>query len=530
LVLGARIIVRRSGMAKKKYMAAVIHLGSEKVTMQIIQYTHLSDVKIIDESSRTVRLGEETFQTGRISIETTLQIVSILKGFRLLMKDYGVRSYVLEATTAVREARNRQFFIDQILVKTGFRIEVISMPQEIFRKMASLVYHLGIRKLEESLGSSNLMVDLSSGAIGFTYYHDGEIEYQQNLHVGLVRLKEYFTRNEQASMHFEEALNEYMHANLTPVVQELQGKKIDRLILSGAESNYLPRVLDRQPDKNGLLHVTGQELEEFFARVHRLTPRQLEEIYGLTNNEADLVLPAINLYRQLLMAANTQNVIIITNRFIDGIVALYIARQKDPKFMEVMKGLQMSQLRGMARRFRCNLSHISLVAEFCRHIFDSLADSQGLDEKDWLHLEAAATLHGIGKFFSLRSDKIYNYELIRATDLLGFSEEEKKIIAAVSYVFSMESPEDMPQELYDRDLTVTPTIAKLAAILRLGDALDVSRLHKILHCRTAVKEDMFRVVVQSKEDLSLERWTFEKQSGFFEEVFGLRPMLEQEEA
>lgn len=72
-------------------------------------------------------------------------------------------------------------------------------------------------------------------------------------------------------------------------------------------------------------------------------------------------------------------------------------------------------------------------------------------------------------------------------------------------------------------------MAKLAAILRLADALDVSRKQKITGCRTVMKENQFRVIVTSREDLSLERWTFEKQSGFFEEVFGLTPILEQVE-
>ena len=59
--------------------------------------------------------------------------------------------------------------------------------------------------------------------------------------------------------------------------------------------------------------------------------------------------------------------------------------------------------------------------------------------------------------------------------------------------------------------------------------IDVSRKQKITGCRTVMKENQFRVIVTSREDLSLERWTFEKQSGFFEEVFGLTPILEQVE-
>lgn len=133
-------------MAKKKQLAAIIHLGSERVTMQLIEYTDLYAVTILDEASQTVRLGEETFKTGRISTETMRALIDILKGFRRLMKDYGIKDYVLEATTAVREARNRTFFLDQVLVKTGFVMDVINLPQEIFRKIASLSYHLESHK------------------------------------------------------------------------------------------------------------------------------------------------------------------------------------------------------------------------------------------------------------------------------------------------------------------------------------------------------------------------------------------------
>lgn len=83
-------------MAKKKQLAAIIHLGSERVTMQLIEYTDLYAVTILDEASQTVRLGEETFKTGRISTETMRALIDILKGFRRLMKDYGIKDYALK--------------------------------------------------------------------------------------------------------------------------------------------------------------------------------------------------------------------------------------------------------------------------------------------------------------------------------------------------------------------------------------------------------------------------------------------------
>lgn len=127
-------------MRKKKVRTvAVIHLGSENITMQIVEYTDLEQIRVVEEVRHKVHLGEEAFQNHKISLPTTLQIVAILQGFRQVMRDYGVKSYILQATTAVREAENRHYLIDQIKVKTGFSIDVVNMSQEIYTKLASLL-------------------------------------------------------------------------------------------------------------------------------------------------------------------------------------------------------------------------------------------------------------------------------------------------------------------------------------------------------------------------------------------------------
>lgn len=198
-------------MARKKLRsAAVIHLGSENITMQLMEYTGLDDIRIITELRSRVRLGEETFQTRKISFGTMLQIVEILKGYRQVMREYGIKSYILQATTAVREAENRQYFLDQVLVKTGFQIEVVNMSREIYTKMASLLRTLETHGNMPLPREGVLLADISSGGLGLTYVKDREVKFQQNLHVGLVRLKEQFTRNERSSIHFEQALKEYL--------------------------------------------------------------------------------------------------------------------------------------------------------------------------------------------------------------------------------------------------------------------------------------------------------------------------------
>ena len=102
-------------MKRKNYTTfAAIHLGSEMLSMQITEYHNTERYKVIECCNRRIRLGEATFKNNIIPFPLVSEICEILIGFKRLMKEYGVEEYVMQATTAVREASNQVFLLDQI--------------------------------------------------------------------------------------------------------------------------------------------------------------------------------------------------------------------------------------------------------------------------------------------------------------------------------------------------------------------------------------------------------------------------------
>ena len=353
-------------MTKKKLRsAAVIHLGSENITMQLMEYTGLDDIRIITELRSKVRLGEETFQTRKISFGTMLQIVEILKGYRQVMREYGVKSYILQATTAVREAENQQYFLDQVLVKTGFQIEVVNMSREIYTKMASLLRTMEIRPELPMPREGVLLADISSGGLGLTYVKNREVKFQQNLHVGLVRLKEQFTRNERSSIHFEQALKEYLQDRIGVVAEELEDETISMLVLTGTESQVLLDLFGKKRTRKENISFTAEEVTDFYGKVHRLKESQLEKLFGLSPEETEVALPAITLCQLLMEMSRAQKILMPVDRFVDGMKILYIARQLDRKFLEEMLDIQMSLVRSIGTRFHYDAPHAAWVEKMC---------------------------------------------------------------------------------------------------------------------------------------------------------------------
>lgn len=146
---------------------------------------------------------------------------------------------------------------------------------------------------------------------------------------------------------------------------------------------------------------------------------------------------------------------------------------------------------------------------------------------DKVLLQTAAYLHNIGKYVSLRNYNVYNYNLISTADILGFSEEQCRIVAQITYLYTLNRPELQGSDILPLAPQITPQVAKLAAILRAADSLDVSGKQKIKDCTMSIKGDELKVTVKSREDLALEEWTFSRRGSFFEEVFGLHLVLEK---
>ena len=67
---------------------AVLHVGSSSMSITILEYKGIDDVRVIDYAAREVTFGEELFQTSRLSFKTIEEICHILKGYKQLMADW----------------------------------------------------------------------------------------------------------------------------------------------------------------------------------------------------------------------------------------------------------------------------------------------------------------------------------------------------------------------------------------------------------------------------------------------------------
>lgn len=502
---------------------AIVHIGSIRVSIAIVEYSSPGTMKILEEARKETTFGEEIFRTHRLSFSSIHELCHILEGFRQLLSDYGVTEVYPIATTVLREAENSLGILDLLRLRTGFSFHVADMAEEIFYKFFALHHRL----LEEkgALGKKPLLLlDVNSGGVGFTGWKAGRLLFQLNVEGGRLSVLERFTKRERQELTFPSAMRDYFHASLSTLWPHIEGANIKTLVLSGFEARILASLLS--PGSGELPVVISREaLLRFVDDLLPLTVKKLMHRFDLSERRATLLLPTLLLYDEIVRAMPIEAIHVYDITFVTGCAAWYGALEYSPKDVEAQSELQVDLARSIAARYGANSGHDSRVEKYAILLFEALKDIHGLAPRAGLLLRMSAILHEVGKYVNLRNYPLHSWQIIEGTDIFGVTEAEKRCIAAISYYYSKDNPDrhSTHYESLSREQKILTD--KCCAILRLADALDQGHSGKLKTVSATLSKEELLITCESEEDISLIRWSFERAALLFREIFGITPLL-----
>ena len=157
-----------------------------------------------------------------------------------------------------------------------------------------------------------------------------------------------------------------------------------------------------------------------------------------------------------------------------------------------------------------------------------------MGQRERLLLQISVLIHACGKFISVRNSNECAYNIIMSTEIIGISHLEREIIAnVVRYnirdfdynMVRMETELDEVTDSFSGQNEVMLLIAKLTAMLRLANSMDRGHGAKLADCRMTVKDQNLIITTDYHGDITLEAVSFEQKAAFFEEIFGIRPVL-----
>jgi len=181
-------------------------------------------------------------------------------------------------------------------------------------------------------------------------------------------------------------------------------------------------------------------------------------------------------------------------------------------------------VKSIAARYGVSKAHSAQVEGFAMKIYDKIRKIHGMGARERALLQCAAHLHDCGKFVGARDHAMNSYSIIKGLDIMGFNQQEMRILAMICLLHTSKPPESYNVYIYmpDNEKTVT---AKLAAILRLADSLDRGASQKIKDIDVLIEDDSLIVHAVSNFNIDLEKWSFNTKCGFFGEVFGIKAVM-----
>ena len=169
-----------------------------------------------------------------------------------------------------------------------------------------------------------------------------------------------------------------------------------------------------------------------------------------------------------------------------------------------------------------DLAHAERVREYAVLLFEKLKKLHGVSGKKRILLECAALLHEAGYGINAKNTSLAAYDLIKQSYFYGLDEAETALIAEIAQYGDLHRPSPGTLILSDKQKLLAD---KLAAILNLANTLDESRKGKIGEVKVRLEEERLVVTAKARAELLLEQWAFDDCASFFEDVFGIEPVL-----
>lgn len=496
---------------------AAVDIGSNAIRLTAAEFLDRSQHVELHYQRVPVRLGHSAFLTGRLTSRNMDMAVEALASFRRLVDTFGVVRHRVVATSAVRESRNGGELAERVRRESGLQLETITGSEE-----ARLVW-LAVRDRIQLEGRW-MLVDLGGGSLEVSEVWQDGIEWTESHTMGTVRLLEQLGGTSSDSVtRLDRLIGEYARTLRIP---SLTDEGLEGLIATGGNIEALAELAGCEPDDAGVSRLSLAALREARERLADLDVQGRIDAFDLRQDRADVILPAAHVYERVAELAGANEIVVPHVGVKDGVLLDLVeelttgglhASHQDRELVAAAVAL--------GRRYRFDEPHARHVAHLALSLFDQLGHLHGLGEADRRILMGAALLHDIGQFVSYRKHHKHSLYLIVHSEFSVFSPSEITLVALVARYHRRAAPKPHHDLWVDLEPAHQARVLKLAALLRVADALDREHLQRVDSVRARLEDGSVLLVVRGRGELLLEQWSMEKKGALFQRAFGRTPQL-----
>ncbi|UNC90713.1 Ppx/GppA phosphatase family protein [Candidatus Contubernalis alkaliaceticus] len=263
---------------------AVMDLGTNSVRLLIARKAPQGNYIPCYCSNEITRLGEGTAKQGELKGEAVERTLEIVNNYLQVIKEHQANLTVVMATSAVREARNREILIDRLKKETGVNLTVLSGVQE-----AELSYLGVINTIVPT--EKPLIFDLGGGSTELIWQQGEQLKFK-SLKLGVVRLTEAFIASDPPGVEEVRKVEQYTRNLIYPVKAEMK-EEFKQLIGVGGTITSLASIKQElkvydSTKVHGFI-LTVKEISDILTRLCSVKEEDRQKFIGLQPQRADVI-------------------------------------------------------------------------------------------------------------------------------------------------------------------------------------------------------------------------------------------------
>jgi exopolyphosphatase/guanosine-5'-triphosphate,3'-diphosphate pyrophosphatase len=373
---------------------------------------------------------------------------------------------------------------------------------------------------------SSLLVEVGGGSADISFLRAGEPVFSGTYALGAIRLRQSLASWHGSHEQRMRLLRRHVHNVVEDIRREMPLAEAQHFIALGGDIRFAAGRIESDQTPGAVRVVPRDAFKSFCDQISASDVDQLVETERLPLVEAETLVPALLVYRELL-AETAAQAVTVAEASLRGGLLLDFVRRAEGHGIEDFSRQVLASAEALGERYHYDFRHAHNVARLSVRLFDEMRSEHGMTPRHRLLLEVAALLHDVGIFVNLRAHHKHAQYVLSVSEIFGLSTEDMALISNVARYHRRALPQKS-HLLYmalDRDERVV--VNKMAALLRLANALDADHLQKVRDVRVLAEEGAWVVEIEGGGDLTIERLVALSRADLFTEVFGRRVVLRE---
>jgi exopolyphosphatase/guanosine-5'-triphosphate,3'-diphosphate pyrophosphatase len=496
---------------------AAIDIGTNSIHM-VVAKMGPTGFEVITREKNAARLGEGGGDMKRLSDEAMDRGIAALQHMRRIA-DVHRASIFAVATSAVREAKNADIFVDRAATEAGIDIQIISGVEE-----ARLI-HLGVLQALPLTEKRSILIDIGGGSTEVVVFDHLEELFARSFKIGAVRLTNRFFPPGSLHPSAVSACSQFVASLLAPSTREIKKLGHNVAVVSSGTAETLAQMCWLQHHKEIPKSLNGIEFtrEQLDIVTHLIVSTPLNErgnLAGMDTGRVDIILAGALILQSLAAEFGVTSFTYSDYALREGVL-LDAYRRLDPEVDKDLRHVAIDGARKLALRCDDDINHSTNVARLSCMLFDELSKFFEIDPHNRLYLETAALLANVGLVVSHARHHLHTYYIVRNADLVGFTDHEIELVAQIARYHRKSEPKLQHNSFAELSVSDQEMVRMLSAILRIGIGLDRTHDGRTNGLKVAVKQSQIHITIskESDDDLELNLYAAQQRTSLLRDVF-----------